>query len=121
MQVVHANPVYDLQLLCMFDDGLDALETQLEAMLDGTHPRARSIGAIVEEPEYHANLLTFVRRWRADPSIPPLLRSNVAATFSDLERTFGTMTGAFRYFKAMPATLAGAIVHARTVRTFSRK
>jgi len=115
MQVVHANPVYDLQLLCMFEDGLDELEAQLESMLRGTHPRAKSIGAIVEEADYHANLLAFVRRWRADPSIPPLLRSNVAASFSDLERTFGSMTGAFRYFTKMPRSVAGAIAHARTV------
>jgi hypothetical protein len=118
MQVVHANPVYDLQLLCMWDDGLDALESQLDAMLRGTHPRARSIGAIVEEPDYHANLLAFVQRWRRDPSIPPLLRGNIAAGFSDLERTFGTMTGAFRYFAKMPRTIAGALVHARRVRQF---
>jgi hypothetical protein len=120
MQVVHANPVYDLQLLQMWSDGLGDLEAQLEAMLRGTHPRARSIGAIVEEPDYHASLLAFVRRWRRDPSIPPLLRSNVAASFSDLERTFGTMTGAFRYFAKMPRTVAGALVHARTVRHFER-
>jgi len=119
MQVVHANPVYDLQLLCMFEDGLADLEAQLESMLDGTHPRSKSIGAIVEEPDYHASLLAFVRRWRKDPSIPPLLRSNVAASFSDLEKTFGTMTGAFRYFTKMPTTLAGALVHVRTVQTFT--
>lgn len=118
MQVVHANPVYDLQLLCMWEDGLDDLEAQLDAMQRGTHPRARSIGAIVEEPGYHASLHAFVRRWRRDPSIEPLLRSNIAASFSDLERTFGTMTGAFRYFAKMPKTIAGALVHARAVRRF---
>jgi hypothetical protein len=121
MQVVHANPVYDLQLLSMFEDGLDSLESEIEAMLDGTHPRAASIGAIVEEPDYHANLLAFVRRWREDKSIAPLLRSNVSAnpTYSVLELTFGTMTGAFRYFETMPRTVRGAIHHARTVHEFA--
>lgn len=120
MQVVHANPVYDLQLLCMFEGGLDALERQLEQMLSGTHARAASISAIIEEPDYHANLLAFVRRWRKDPTIPPLLRSNVAEspTYSALERTFGTMPGAFRYFETMPTTIRGAIHHLRTVRAF---
>lgn len=120
MQVVHANPVYDLQLLSMYEDGLDSLEQELEAMLDGTHPRFSSIGAIVEEPDYHPNLLAFVRAWRDDPSIPPLLRSNVSAspTYSRLEQTFGTMTGAFRYFTTMPKSLRGALHHARTVREF---
>jgi len=120
MQVVHANPVYDLQLLCMFPDGLDALERQLEEMLAGTHPRAASIAAIIEEADYHANLLAFVRRWRKDKAIAPLLRSNVAEspTYSALERTFGTMTGAFRYFETMPRTVRGALHHLRTVHTF---
>lgn len=117
MQVVHANPVYDLQLLDMFDDGLDALEAQIAAMLAGTHPRARSIGAIVEEPDYHARLLDFVRRWRADPRTPPLLRSNVEADarYRELEAIFGTMTSAMRYFCALPDTLPGALRHLRTV------
>jgi hypothetical protein len=116
MQVVHTNPVYDLQLLCMFDDGLDALEAQLAAILAGTHPRAGSIAAIVEEPGYHAALLDFVRRWRRDPSIPPLLRSNVVASpmFTELDRVFGTMTGAFRYFNALPSNITMALHHART-------
>lgn len=117
MQVVHTNPVYDLQLLCMFEDGLDQLEAQLASMVARTHPRTGSIGAIVEEPDYHAALLAFVRRWRRDPSIPAMLRGNVAAsaTFSELDRVFGTMTGAFRYFTTMPTTLPGALHHARTV------
>ena len=34
MQVVHLNPVYDLQLLQMFPDGLDELEAQVAAMAD---------------------------------------------------------------------------------------
>ena len=122
MQVVHANPVYDLQLLGMFHDGLDELEAQLGQMLAGTHPRATAIGAIVEEPDYHARLHEFVRAWRADPSIPPLLRGNVASSqlFGPIEKTFGTLTGAMRYFCGLPATWAGAAHHLYTVRDFPR-
>ncbi len=118
MQVVHANPVYDLQLLDMFDDGLDALELQLSSMIAGTHPRARSIGAIIEEPDYHERLLEFVRAWRRDPTIPPMLRSNLEsnARFRDLEATFGTMTNAMKYFCTMPTSIAGALRHALTRR-----
>lgn len=118
MQVVHANPVYDLQLLDMFEDGQEELERQLASMLAGTHPRARSIGAIIEEPDYHARLLEFVRAWRRDPSIPPMLRKNLESNerFRDLEATFGTMTSAMKYFCTMPTTLAGAIEHAFTPR-----
>jgi hypothetical protein len=120
MQVVHANPVYDLQLLQMFDDGLDELEAQIESMLDGTHPRAASIGAIVEEPEYHANLLAFVRGFRRDPLTPPLLRSNVGAhaEWSDLERTFGALTTAMRYMRRLPSAPVGALRHAISVKSF---
>ena len=109
MQVVHANPVYDFQLLDMFVDGHDELESQLERMIAGTHPRAQSIGAIVEEPDYHERLLSFVRAWRADSTIPPMLRENLAGRFDDLEATFGSMTNAMRYFCTMPTTPAAAV------------
>jgi hypothetical protein len=42
MQVVHLNPVYDLQLIEMIDDGLEDFERQVAQMVAGTHPRARS-------------------------------------------------------------------------------
>lgn len=119
MQVVHANPIYDLQLLQMFDDGHDALEEQLQSMLDGTHPRAASIGAIVEEPDYHARLLAFVRAFRKDPTVPPMLRSNVAeGGFSDVERTFGSLTSSMRYFARLPRDPLAAARHLLFVRRF---
>jgi hypothetical protein len=77
MQVVHASPVYDLELLQMFDDGLDELESQLERMVAGTHPRSRAIGAIAEGADYHARLLDFVQRFRADPTIARLVRTSL--------------------------------------------
>lgn len=120
MQVVHANPVYDLELLEMYPDGLDALEAQLASMIAGTHPRAASIGAIVEEADYHTRLLDFVRRFRADPTIPPLLRSNVgdASPFSAIERTFGSLRAASRYFNKMPNTLGAAVKYLRETDRF---
>jgi hypothetical protein len=117
MQVVHANPVYDLQLLDMFDDGLDELEKQLEQMIAGTHQRAISIRAIVEEADYHLRLQEFLRRWRKDPTIDPLLRSNVEndERYRALEAIFGSMTTAFRYFCQMPNSMPRAVRHLRTV------
>lgn len=113
MQVVHANPCYDLQLLEMFDDGLEQLETQVEQMVAGTHPRAASIGAIVEEPGYHARLLAYVRAYRADPAVLPPVRSNVeeSAHFRQLEETFGTLPGAMAYFLTLPSSVPGAVWH----------
>lgn len=120
MQVVHANPVYDLQLLRMFPDGMAELERQLEAMLAGTHPRQRSIGAIVEEPDYHGRLLAHVRAHGSDPSAPPLLRKNLLSDseLSRLERVFGSLTSAMRYFTRLPTRPAAALVHLATVRSF---
>ena len=68
MQVVHANPVYDLQLLESYDGGIDELVLQLREMVAGRHPRQESIGAIVEEADYHARLLDYTLRWRTDPA-----------------------------------------------------
>ena len=43
-------------------------------MLAGTHPRQRTIGAIVEDAGYHARLREWVRRYREDPSAVPPVR-----------------------------------------------
>lgn len=118
LQVVHANPRYDLQLLDMFDDGLAELERQTAAMVDGTHPRARTIGAIVEDVDYHRRLLEHVRAYRADPGVPDLRRRAGDAredrSYVLAEATFGGMTRAFRYGARLPTTWAGAWRHLRT-------
>ena len=120
MQVVHANPRYDLQLLESYDDGLQALEEEVVAMLEGTHPRAGSISAIVEDAGYHRRLLEYVRAYRRDPSAQAPLRDNVAASpvFVVLERTFGSLPSAMRYFTRLPPTWAGALAHLRKARAF---
>lgn len=119
MQVVHANPAYDLQLLESHEEGLAELERQVLAMLAGTHPRARSIGAIVEEPDYHARLLEYVRAYRRDRSTPAPVRENVAAsdTFSRIERTFGTLPAAMRYFARLPRRPLPAALYLLTTRS----
>lgn len=110
MQVVHLNPVYDLQLLQMFPDGLEELECQVAAMVDGTHPRQRTIGAIVEDPAYHARLLDYVRRYRQDPETPPPVRQEQTLrddpTFAAAERTFATLPGFIGYCNRLPRDLA---------------
>lgn len=122
MQVVHANPHYDLQLLTMYPDGIEQLHTQVSAMLDGTHPRHASISAIVEEADYHDRLLAYVEAFMVDPSAPPPLRDNVGADspFAEKERTFGSLRAAMRYFCKLPPTWPGALDHLRTTRAFPR-
>jgi hypothetical protein len=118
LQVVHANPIYDVQLLSTHEGGLEALEAQTREVIAGTHPRARSIAAIVEEPDYHARLLAFVAAYREDPRAAPPVRSNIAGKFDLLERTFGSLPAAMRYFSRLPTDLVGAVRHLVGVRTF---
>ncbi len=120
MQVVHANPQYDFQLLESFPDGLHQMEQQVIDVLSGTHPRTASILAIVEDPHYHARLLEHIRAFRSDPTVPPLLRENVATNprFAAIERTFGTVPNAMRYFAKMPATPLAAARHILKTRAF---
>jgi hypothetical protein len=121
MQVVHANPEYDFQLLDTWEDGMAEMERQVEAVLRGDHPRAASLLAIVEEPDYHARLLEHIKAYRRDPQgAARFVRENVAKRFPAEERTFGTVPAAMRYFSKMPSTIAGAVAHLMTVRTFPR-
>jgi hypothetical protein len=121
LQVVHANPDYDLQLLESFPDGLQEMEDQIVQILDGSHPRAASILATVEEPEYHRRLLGYVREFRQRRVVAdPLLRSNILADsrFQLLERTFGELPQAMRYFSRLPRSPIAAARHLLTVREF---
>lgn len=115
MQVVHANPAYDLQLLESYPDGLEQLEAQVVAMIEGTHPKHRSISAIVEEPDYHERLLGFVRDFRASRDAKAPVRINVQdGPFAEIEKIFGTLPGAMRYFAELPTTPWGAARHLLT-------
>lgn len=118
LQVVHANPHYDLQLLDSFESGLDEMEHQTEAVIAGTHPRAASIRAIVEDPGYHPRLLRYIHEYRRDPHTSPPLRDNIRGRFVPIERTFGNVHDAMRYFARMPRTVRGAIRHLVRVREF---
>lgn len=118
MQVVHANPSYDLQLLEMFDDGLEELQSQLEAMCAGTHPRAATIGAIVEDADYHRRLLSYVR---AFPGAAAPIRDHEEARrdpgFVLAERTFGELPSAMRYMSRLPRSWPALIAHRRKQRS----
>jgi hypothetical protein len=122
MQVVRLNPVYDLQLIQMFPDGLEDFERQVQAMVDGRHPRQATIGAIVEDPDYHARLLDYVRRFRADPNAPPPVRDQAALRadphFAAAERTFATLPGFIGYCHTLPTGFGALLRRLRTVRRF---
>jgi hypothetical protein len=125
MQVVHLNPVYDLQLIQMFPDGLEDFERQVQAMVDGTHPRARTIGAIVEDPDYHRRLLDYVRRFRADPHTPPPVRQEQTLRsdphFAAAERTFATLPGFIGYCDGLPTGFLPLLRRLRTLERYPLK
>ena len=122
MQVVHLNPIYDLQLLECFDDGVAELERQVEQMLAGVHPRQGTIAAIVEDPGYHARLLGYVRAYRADPAAAPPVRQEQSLradpVFAAAERTFSTLPGFVRYCTRLPTSPAALLRRLVTVATF---
>ena len=121
MQVVHLNPVYDLQLIQMFPDGLENLEEQVQAMVDGTHPRRATIGAIVEDPTYHARLLDYIQRFRKDPAATPPVREQTIRTdehFVVAERTFATLPGFIEYCNRLPPEIPTLLRRLRRLRQF---
>ncbi len=122
MQVVHLNPIYDLQLLQMFPDGVEAFERQVQAMVDGTHPRHGTIGAIVEDPGYHERLLDYVRRYREDPNTPPLVRQEQTLrddpVYFAAERSFATLPGFIAYCRKLPEDFSALLRRLRTLDRF---
>jgi hypothetical protein len=122
MQVVHLNPIFDLQLLQAFPEGLEGFERELEAMLAGTHPRARTIAAVVEDPGYHERLLAYVRRYRADPNTPPLVREQKTLRtdprFAAAEQEFATLPGFLAYCGRLPKGFLSLLRRLRAVREF---
>jgi hypothetical protein len=117
LEVVHANPVYDLQLLEQFEDGLYEMEIQTLQMVAKTHPRYNSISAITEDENYHSELLDYVRKYIENPLATQLVRASGAVRdskeFLIAEATFGTLPSAFRYFNRLPNKLSLLIKHAR--------
>lgn len=120
MQVVHANPCYDLQLLESHDSGLEELEKQILAVMAGNHPRAKSIGAVVEDPEYHQRLLEYTRQYMQTHDADAPLRDNVQKNphFRAIEQTFGTLPRAMTYFAKLPNDPVRAAWHLLHTRSF---
>jgi hypothetical protein len=121
MQVVHLNPVYDLELLQMFPDGLEQLERQVEQMVEGTHPRALTIGAIVEDAGYHERLLGYVRAYRRDRSTPELVRESTLRddpSYAAAERTFASLPGFIDYCRTLPTEALELARRYRSLRRF---
>ena len=101
MQVVHLNPVYDLQLIQMFPDGLEDFERQVQAMVDGTHPRARAPSARSSRtPTTTRACSTTCAASAPIRDTPPPVREEQTLRadphFAAAERTFATLPGLHR-------------------------
>lgn len=125
LEVVHANPVYDLQLLDQFEDGLEEMAKQTQQMLDKTHPRYNSIMAITEDYDYHVRLLEYVKKYRINPAERQMIRASGTAredaNFLLAECMFGTLPSAFRYFNRLPNSFSELWKHAQTQKVIHPK
>ncbi|MCB9740084.1 MAG: hypothetical protein H6747_12535 [Deltaproteobacteria bacterium] len=112
LQVTHLDPIYDLELLQMWPDGVADFEAEVGAMIDGSHPRAGTIGAVIEDAGYHTRLLGYVRAYRADPAAERL-RRDVGAVgddphFAAASERFATLGGYLDWCQSLPRG-AGAL------------
>jgi hypothetical protein len=70
LQTFHRHPVYDLALLGAHEGGLDAMASQADALLAGTHPHQAALTSLIEDGAYHARLPREIAAFRADPHAP---------------------------------------------------
>ncbi|MEO8705117.1 MAG: hypothetical protein ABI867_34000, partial [Kofleriaceae bacterium] len=82
-----------------------------------------TIGAIVEDPGYHARLLDYVIRFRADRTAAPPVREEQSLradpVFAAAERTFATLPGFLRYCTRLPRSPLALVRRLATVTAFS--
>lgn len=70
LSTAHRHPVYDFQLLLMFEDGPATLLRRTEMAVAGRDLDQVHLDALVEDPGYYARLLPQVRAFCADPTVP---------------------------------------------------
>ncbi len=108
LQTFHRHPLYDFQLLRMFDDGPEELLRQTKALLDGAHPLGHQFENLIEDPSYHARLLKQVEEFVRDPvGTKPLPLEYPYEASPELMMAmdqFTTLTGFLRYAARLPAT-----------------
>ncbi|HJL03988.1 MAG TPA: hypothetical protein RMH85_35295 [Polyangiaceae bacterium LLY-WYZ-15_(1-7)] len=117
LQVVHFDPTYDLQLLEMFEDGLDALARELALFRAGRHPRQRTLATTLEDPAYPARLEAWLAGFLVEG---PAFEVGTAPVgdpdFLRAERTFGSLSGYLRDCLALPPDPAALVARAHRVR-----
>lgn len=127
----HLNPIYDMQLLRTHVDGLDALERECRALLDGSHPDRNAIQARIPDPQYHAALIDYAQRLRRDSRAPaprmhshdsagsaPDLSAEQQAAFQAAVRQLSDLWGFVSYCHSLPAEPLALLRRARTLDRF---
>lgn len=69
-QSTHRHPVYDFQLLLMYDGGLAELARRAAQVEAGTDPAQQRFEHLVEDPTYFDRLFDQIRAFVADPATP---------------------------------------------------
>jgi len=119
LQVTHANPAYDLQLLESHPDGVAELVRQVEAIMGGVHPKQAQLEATIEDPDYYARLSGYAQNFSRDRFALPPLRENIQSPkWAAIEQTFGTLPAALRYCAHMPTRPLLAARHLLSVQVF---
>jgi hypothetical protein len=67
LQTVHHHPLYDMELLCAHEGGLELLQSQFRQLMEGAHMHQRALESLVEDPAYWPRLAVQIPRFVADP------------------------------------------------------
>lgn len=113
LQTFHRHPVYDFVLLRAHDNGMQELERQTRAVLDGSHPASRALRSLIEDGSYHRRLLAEIEEFNANPFVLPrpipdgLVRDPLMMLGMD---QFKDLEGFTSYAARLPVTTNDAVV-----------
>lgn len=71
LQTFHRHPVYDFVLLRAHERGMEEMELQTRAVLDGSHPASQALRSLIEDGSYHRRLLQEIKDFNANPMVLP--------------------------------------------------
>jgi hypothetical protein len=71
LQTFHRHPVYDFVLLRAHERGMEEMELQTRAVLDGSHPSSQALRSLIEDGSYHRRLLVEIKDFNANPMVLP--------------------------------------------------
>lgn len=112
LQTFHRHPVYDFVLLRAHETGMEEMERQARAVLDGSHPASCALRSLIEDGSYHRRLLDDIKEFNTDPFVParPIPDGLVADCFMMLGMDqFKDIQGFTSYAARLPVTTRHAV------------